>query len=188
MFHLFGSVVAAFVALTPAGIAGMLGVAAGCSWPLFRTRRSILVVQVLSSVLFALHYGLLGAHTAAAMCVAGVVQGVAATLLPSGRARNGVFAVTIAASLAVTGATFAGLSSVLAQTGQILSAVGRLRATPQEIRLCGLASESMWTSHNLLVGSTWGLASDAMSVTMMLVGLWRGMSHPHPAGARVAAA
>ena len=78
MVHLLESVLAGFIAFTPATLAGALAVVAGCLWPLLGSRRRILAVQVLSSVLFGLHYTLLGAHTAAAMCLAGALQGVAA--------------------------------------------------------------------------------------------------------------
>ena len=88
----------------------------------------------------------------------------------------------------ITAATFSGLPSVLAQTGQLISAFGRLQPHQQTIRLTFLASEGLWITHNLLVGSTWGLAADAMAVTTLLIGLWRNSARFVPARTRVAAA
>jgi hypothetical protein len=117
---------------------------------------------------------LLGAPTASAMCAAGVIQGVSAATIASRRIRVSIFAATIVAGLASTVATFTGIPSVLAQTGSLLSATGRLQRSVQTIRWLFLCSEVFWTSHNLIVGSRWGLTSDSVAVTMLLVGLWRG--------------
>lgn len=181
MIHLLNSLLATGIALTPATIAGVLAVASSCVWPLLGPRRRILAVQVLSSILFGLHYTLLGAHTAAAMCVAGALQGVAASTLRRRWVRNSVFGGTIAMGMAVTAATWSGLPSALAQSGQLLSAIGRLQPGGQGIRLCFLASEALWTTHNLLVSSAWGLVADGMAVTMLLIGLWRGWVRRPPA-------
>ncbi len=161
-------------AVSPATLAGALAVAVNCAWPLQRDRRLILGLQCAGSTLFGLHYLLLGAPTASAMCVAGVMQGASAALLSSRRLRIGIFAATILAGLATTIATFSGATSVLAQTGALLSASGRLQRQAQSIRWCFLASEVFWVSHNIMAGSIWGLTSDTLGVTMLLAGLWRG--------------
>jgi Bacterial inner membrane protein len=161
-------------ALSPATLAGALAVAVNCCWPLQRNRRVILGLQCAGSLLFGLHYLLLGAPTAAAMCAAGVMQGASAALISSRRIRVSIFVATIAAGVATTIAMFAGVTSVLAQTGALLSATGRLQRAPQAIRWCFLGSEVFWISHNLMVGSRWGLTSDTLGVTMLLIGLWRG--------------
>lgn len=192
MINLLDWVPACFAVLAPAAIAGALGVVSNGIWPLMRTRRQILGMQVLCSCLWALHYMFLGAHTAAAMCLAGAAQGVACTSLQRTWLRRGVYGATIAMSLAVTAATWSGLPSMLAQSGQLLSAFGRLQPGQQAIRLAFLGSEGFWVCHNLMVGSTWGLTADAMAVSTLLIGLWRGWSRhaarPAPTPARPAAA
>ncbi len=160
--------------LAPATFAGALGVLANCAWPLQRERRVVLALQCAGSLMFGLHYLLLGAPTAAAMCVAGVVQGVSAATISGRKLRLSIFFATIIAGVSVTVTTFAGVTSVLAQTGSLLTATGRLQRGVQSIRWCFLAAEVFWTTHNILVGSPWGLTSDSLSVTMLLFGLWRG--------------
>lgn len=171
---MFALLYALLASISPATLAGAAAVSSGCVWPLLNSRRRILGVQVLGSALFALHYGLLGAPTASAMCMAGATQGIAATILPTRRARWMAVGATVMLSLVVTALTWHGLTSVLAQSGQIMSALGRLQRRPQGIRLCFLGSEAFWTTHNYLVGSRWGLISDAMAVSMILLGLYRG--------------
>ncbi len=174
MTELLDAILAARMTLSPAAVAGALGVAANCVWPLLESRRQILAVQVLSAAMFGLHYLFLGAPTAAAMCASGGVQALAAATLRRNWARGAAFGATIAAGVAIAAATWSGVASALALSGQSMSAFGRLQSREQAIRLAFLGSEVFWTAHNTLVGSAWGLTSDAMSVTMLLVGLWRG--------------
>ena len=49
-----------FLGLTVATIVGAIALAASCTWPLLQRRQAILMVQVAGSLLFALHYLLLG--------------------------------------------------------------------------------------------------------------------------------
>jgi Bacterial inner membrane protein len=160
--------------VAPATVAGAFGVLANCLWPLQRERRVVLALQCVGAMMFGLHYLLLGAPTAAALCIGSIVQGVSAATIGNRRLRLSIFGATILAGLGMTVATFAGVTSALAQTGSLLTATGRLQRGVQSIRWCFLAGEVFWTTHNILVGSTWGLTSDTLSVTMLLIGLWRG--------------
>lgn len=155
-------------------VVGALAVAVNNSWPVLRNRKRILLVQVTGSSLFGLHYTLIGSSTAAAMCAAGIAQGAAAVLIARRGPRLAVFAATILAGLTATALTWHGATSVLAQMGGLLSASGRLQRDVQRLRWLFLCSEACWTAHNLLAGSPWGLTSDAVAVTMLVTGLWRG--------------
>jgi hypothetical protein len=160
--------------VSPATLAGAVAVLLNCAWPLQRDRRVILALQCVAAALFGFHYLMLGAPTAAGLCLAAIAQGASAALISNRRIRLGVFAATVAAGVASTVLTFTGLPSVLAQTGSLLTATGRLQRGTQAIRWCFLAAEVFWVSHNLIVGSVWGLTSDTLSVAMLLIGLWRG--------------
>lgn len=166
--------------LEPANLAGFVALASSVTWPLLRRRKAILIVQVAGSLLFGLHYLLLGASTGAAMCVVGALQGVALVTLIDRRRRIGVVGATMAIGALVTAFTWNGLPSLLSQGGQTMSAIGRLQLDTQRLRLWFLVSVVFWCSHNLLVGSVFGLASDTLSLTSLLLGLWR---HRATAGA-----
>src|ERR1700728_3288990 len=98
--------------LAPATFAGALGVMANCLWPLQRERRAILALQCAGALMFGLHYLLLGAPTAAAMCVAGVIQGASAVVIRNRRLQLSIVGATILAGMTVTVATFAGATSL----------------------------------------------------------------------------
>lgn len=159
--------------LEPANVVGLVAVSSSITWPLLRRRKAILIVQVAGSLLFGLHYLLLGASTAAAMCVMGALQGVALVTLIHRRQRIGVVGATMAIAALVTALTWNGLPSLLSQGGQAMSAIGRLQLDTQRLRLWFLVSVLFWCSHNLIVGSVFGLASDTLSLTSLLLGLWR---------------
>nr|WP_255569016.1 YgjV family protein [Neoroseomonas alba] len=157
----------------PANIAGFVALGSSITWPLLRRRKAILAVQVAGSLLFALHYLLLGATTAAAMCVMGALQGIALVVLIERRHRIAVVGATLAIGSVVSALTWNGLPSLLSQGGQAMSAFGRLQLDTQKLRLWFLASVFFWCSHNLMVGSVFGLCSDTLALTSLLLGLWR---------------
>lgn len=155
-------------------VVGALAVAVNSSWPTLRSRKRILAVQAVGSSLFGLHFLLIGSGTAAAMCAAGIIQGVTAAVVARRGVRLGIVGATLLAGAAVTALTWRGLPSGFAQAGGLLSASGRLQRDAQRLRWFFLGSEMCWTTHNLMVGSPWGLTSDAVAVTMLTAGLWRG--------------
>lgn len=175
---ILASATSASFALDPATIAGGLALAACCIWPLLQSRKAILSIQVVGSLLFSLHYLLLGATTAAVMCLAGVLQGMAVVLLNSRAARIGVVGGIVAITMGATALTWAGLPSLFSQLGQLAGAIGRLQIDTQRLRLCFVVSVLFWTAHNLLVGSIFGLGADTLSITALAIGLWRNRRQP----------
>lgn len=170
------------ILLEPANLVGSLALVSSCVWPLLERRKAIFTVQIAGSLLFSLHYLLLGASTAAVMCLAGVIQGLAVVLLSSRVARIGVVGAVVAATMGATALTWSGLPSLMSQMGQMAGAIGRLQLDTQKLRLCFLVSVVFWTTHNLMVGSVFGLGADTLSLTGLLIGLWR-----HSRAARIQA-
>ncbi len=155
-------------------VVGALAVAVNSSWPILRNRKRILAVQAVASSLFGVHFLLIGSSTAAAMCAAGIIQGITAAVFVRRGVRLGIVGATLLAGMAVTLLTWRGLPSAFAQAGGLFSASGRLQRDAQRLRWLFLGSEMCWTTHNLMVGSPWGLTSDAVALTMLTAGLWRG--------------
>jgi hypothetical protein len=161
------------VAADPADVAGLVALGSSLVWPLLRRRRAILAVQVAGSLLFALHYLLLGAATGAAMNVLGALQGIALVVLIDRRRRIGAVAGSMAIGALVASLTWTGLPSLLSLAGQWTAAIGRLQLDTQRLRLWFLVSTVFWCAHNLMVGSAFGLASDMLALGALLLGLWR---------------
>jgi hypothetical protein len=130
-------------------------------------------VQIAGSLLFAVHYLLLGAPTAAAMCATGALQGLGLVLLVGRQKWIAIVGITTAIAVGVTALTWTGIPSLLVQAGQIMSGLGRLQLDTQRLRWCFLLSVVFWTTHNLMVGSVFGLVSDTLSMSSLILGLWR---------------
>ena len=173
--------------LHPSTVLGALAVAVNSAWPILRNRKRILAVQAAASSLFGFHFLLIGSGTAAAMCAAGIIQGVTAAVFARRGVRLGVVGATLLAGMAMTLLTWHGLPSAFAQAGGLLSASGRLQRDAQRLRWLFLGSEMCWTTHNLMVGSPWGLTSDAVALTMLSAGLWRGRNARTPLATDLAA-
>jgi hypothetical protein len=137
---------------------------------------------MLGSILFGLHYLLLGATTASAMCCMGAVQGLALVLLRRRSLQLGAVGATVVIGAILTSLTWSGFPSFLSQVGQLGSAAGRLQRGTQRLRQFFLGSECLWTIVNLIVGTPFGLAANTLSLTSLLLGLWR---NSQPAAGRM---
>ncbi|MBP2293989.1 YgjV family protein [Azospirillum rugosum] len=161
---------------------GLAGLALGTLSTLLQDRRMILAAQAGAAALFVIHFLCLGAHTGMLMSVLGLLQ--LATAYPEERPRwlGVAFALTVPAALAVAAATWQGPMSALSAAGFILGTIGRWQNTVGTMRLFFLTSTVVGAGHNMLAGSAFGLASDAMVLSGHLWSLWRDRSATrHPA-------
>jgi hypothetical protein len=144
-----------------AEIFGLAGVVAGSSWGFLKDRRAILGIQAFATVMFGIHYGLLGAWSGAAMCVLTLVQAVASLPEQRNRATTILFWSTV---------PMIALLTVLTWNGMAMATLGRWQKDTFKLRwffvLCSLG----WAGHNTIVGSPFGLASDTMC---FVSNLWR---------------
>jgi Bacterial inner membrane protein len=174
-------------ALPAAQLLGAVGIGCGCIWSLFRSRRTILLIQSVGALSFALHFALLGSAAGAAACVVGMLQSLAA-LRFAGRPLAAAFGLTGAAAAAAVWFTWSGAPSLCAAIGTGFASAGRLQRDAQRMRLLFLACSCFWVGHNALVGSALALTSDALTLTGLGLGLWRhraprGVTPPLPPAA-----
>jgi hypothetical protein len=158
--------------LPAADFAGAAGVLLGSSWALFQKHRTILLCQALGASCFGAHY-LLGSGTAAAACLMSVLQSIAGAGERRPAWLGWFYAATYGVILATAIGAWHGLPSLFAATGAGLSALGRWQREAQRMRLVFLCSSANWVVHNTLVGTPFGLTSDALSLSTILIGLYR---------------
>ncbi|MBP2300434.1 YgjV family protein [Azospirillum picis] len=163
-----------FTAISPIAATGVAGLLAGVLSTLLGDRRAILAAQATASSLFLVHFLLLGAHTGMLMCGLGLIQMVLRLPRRIGPALAVAYALTVPAALAVAALTWQGPMSALSASGFLLATLGRWQSAVGPMRLCFIAATLVGAGHNLLAGSGFGLASDAMSLTGHGVSLWRG--------------
>jgi hypothetical protein len=153
-----------------AEIIGLTGVIAGSSWGFLKDRRAILGLQAFATVMFGIHYGLLGAWSGSAMCATTLVQAMASLPEKRTRATTILFWSTVPMIALLTVLTWNGLASAGAAFGMAMATLGRWQKDTFKLRwffvLCSLG----WATHNSVVGSPFGLASDTMC---FVSNLWR---------------
>ncbi len=156
-----------FVVAQSFGFAGSL---ACCLWSFAGTRRTMLLVQMLGSFCFLLHWVLLGRGTAAVMTALLIGMAGLALLLdappnsPRLRIVRGIYfaALVPVAGLAVL--TWAGPQSCFAAIGTAMGCFGRWQTDRERHRAILLASSVPWMVHSALVGSVPGLCTDLFAL------------------------
>ena len=143
---------------------GALALAALSFSSLSIERRTILLIQSAGSTAFSLHFLLLGSGTAALTCAVSVLQLAAAALITH-RGRLFAFYAALLPLVAWTVAvTWQGLPSVLAAAGALFACAARLQRSIAPMARLSLCGAPLWVAHNFLVGSSFGLALDAVSI------------------------
>jgi hypothetical protein len=157
-----------------AAVAGLIAMACFATWPLFRTRWTMLVTYIGNSVGFALHYALLGHWTAAAMNGLMGVQTVVVIMLDRQPRLRWVYYALMPLLAFASVATWQGPPSFFAAAATTLSTIGRIQTNNLALRVFLLASTPLWAVHDLLVASAPGLIADSLSmVTGTTMLLWQ---------------
>lgn len=142
---------------------GAMALAALFLSSLFIERRSILLLQSAGSTALGLHFLWLGVGTAAFTCAISVLQLLAAALIT----RRKYLLAFYAALLPILGWTVAaswhGLPSALAAVGLLFACTAQLQRSTALMARLSLCGAPLWFAHNLIVGSFFGLALDAVS-------------------------
>lgn len=159
------------------GLCGMLG---GMLWPFFRTRRAMLLVQLVPCLGFALHFSLVGAPTAAALNGLAALQVLAALALGTWPAFRLVYLLILPVIAAVMAVTWTGLPSVFAAAGMALISLARYQTRVAVFRGTMLVALPCWFVHNCLVGSIPGMVSDLTGVAVNAWMLLRDRTAPRP--------
>lgn len=132
-------------------------------------RKKMLYIQLLTALLFAVHYGLLGAWT-----------GVAMNLI--GGARNYIFIrtrrqiwlyVVIITFIAASIVTWQSAYSVLPLVGMVSGTIAFWMSSSSKIRYLALLSPPVWFIYNFLVGSYAGLLAEMFIFASIIVGIQR---------------
>jgi len=151
-----------------ASAAGFLALVGLTAWPLFSSRRGILLAQLGAGVAFACHYALLGIFAPSLVNVLGSVQTGAALFSTRSEAMNrigyGLIPLMIGAGIYF----WTGPTSALCVAAMGLIALGRMQTSQWTLRLLILAGGVFWSAHDYLVESWIALAADLLSLTVGL--------------------
>jgi hypothetical protein len=135
----------------------------------FKERRQIIACLIVSCLLIATHFALLGLWTAMGLGLLAAVRFVASYLTTSKK----VMVFFIGASILVTALTFHGLLSVLSCSGSIFGTIGSFCKEDKQLRQALLIATSLWLIHNWLAGTPTAVLMEALFIGSNLLGYYR---------------
>jgi hypothetical protein len=149
--------------LLTAGL-GVIGLGCVLIWPFLRSYRRVIAVQSLGAAAFAVYFALLGAPTASAVCVVSIGQLLAAAWIRDRGLVVGLYAASLVLLALVAATTWHGAASALALAGSLAGSVARLQQSMVRMKAMFLIGTPFSLAHNLLVGASYGLGVDAVSI------------------------
>jgi hypothetical protein len=165
---------------------GVAGLAAQLVWPLFRSRQSMLTVQLGAACSYATSYALIGQDTATAVCLTGAIQTTVALLAGDRPWLSRMGYVFIPVVLAVGALTYSGLPTILAVTACCLIMLGRMQFDPLRMRGLQLTASPLGMAHDVAVGAWPCLAGALAAFAIGLAAFRREWRHRHPGAPRPA--
>ena len=140
----------------------------------FKYRSHILYTQLISNVLWATHFILLGATTGAAMNVIGGIRAYTFNRFGSGVVRSPWLpAVIILLFAGATIVTWQGMISLLPFLGMTIATFGFWHRNEQTIRIILLSAAPFWLTYDALSGSIAGTINEMFAIVSISISLWR---------------
>lgn len=135
----------------------------------FKERKRIIACLIISCLLIAVHFALLGHWTATGLGVLAAMRFIASYCTTSKK----VMALFIAASLVIAATTFHGVLSMLSGLGSIFGTIGSFCEDDKRLRQALLVATSLWLVHNILAGTPTAVLMEALFIGSNLLGYYR---------------
>ena len=164
----------AHVAEIPLAIVfGSAGLATQLVWPLFRSRRTILGMQLGTVCAYATSYALLGQATATATCLTGALQTALVLAFGNRPWMPRVGLVFLPVVLAIGVFTYAGLPTLFAVAASCLTMIGRLQRDALAMRRIQLSATPFGALHDLVAAAWPALAGTLVTFAVGFAALRR---------------
>jgi hypothetical protein len=137
-----------------------------------KTTKGILIFQMITAFLFAAHYFLIGANTAAVINFMGVFSGFCYYLREKYNSRTPLVPIVFMSLRWITGIfTWEGWYSLLLLVGLTASDIGLAISKPHTIRKLYLIKSPLCLSYNAIVFSTGGIIYEIATLISAVIGL-----------------
>lgn len=151
---------------------GVIGMVAIVSSFWFKRRRAIIVMQIVGSFSFGVHFLLLGALTAAGVNIIAVLRNILFAKYNSAARPIWPLLLVLAVGLSLPILLWNGHWVSLLPVGALLcGTIGLWARDEQKIRLRMLAPPPLWIVHNVIVGSIPGVVNELV-VLVSIVASW----------------
>jgi len=152
---------------------GTFGVISNTIWPLLKTRKYLLLGQVVAAIFMCVHFSLLNAYTGAAIMLLAAFQASLAIPLESHPKFKSVYLASIVLTPLVCWVTWQGSASVFSSLALVFFCVGNLQVNIKRLRVFLLMCIFGWVGHNILVSSYPGLISNCLALMTSIFALVR---------------
>ena len=152
---------------------GTLGIVSNTVWPLLKTRKYLLLGQLIAAIFMCVHFSLLNAFTGAVIMLLAALQASLAIPLESHPKFKSVYLASIVLTPLVCWATWQGIASVFSSLALVFFCMGNLQVNIKRLRICLLMCIFGWIGHNILVSSYPGLISNGLALVTSIFALVR---------------
>ena len=137
-------------------------------------RERITFLQMLASIVWTVHFGLLGAWSGMAMNAIGIARGFVFSKKGTPWA-SGAYWPYLFSALSVVCCLFTweGWTSLLPSVAMVVSAFGLWADNPKTVRRLNLPASWMWLAYNLINQSWAGLATECFNTASILIAMFR---------------
>ena len=152
---------------------GAAALVAGIASVQFKSRKGILLAQLLANALWFIHFGLLGALTGALLNAIGALRAYLFFRWRSSKWSRAVFWVVLGTVFIAGIMTWGTPVSLLAVIGIVLSTIALWQDNEQHIRWLLLIGSPIWFIYDFLVGSYVGSINELIFSASIIVALIR---------------
>ncbi|MBF0251524.1 MAG: YgjV family protein [Alphaproteobacteria bacterium] len=152
-----------------ANAVGAFAALLGITWPLYASRRALLMAQGAAHAAFAVHFWLLGAPTAALMNVLGAAQTGAALPLGDRPGFRRLYLAILPVIALGAALTWHGWASLFSALGLALFSLARYQLDTLALRMLMVLGIVSWFAHNWMVMSIPAMTTDMLSLATSLM-------------------
>lgn len=137
------------------------------------TRRSMLLLGMTASLLWTVHFFLLGALTGSALNLLSSIRSYTFLKVKPNRRNRWVMWLFAGLLALATILTWQGLLSLLPLIGSMFGIIGDWQKKPKMIRRLNFGSSPPWLIYNVISGSYPGMVVEVLRMTSNLIGQYR---------------
>ncbi|MBQ7921390.1 MAG: YgjV family protein [Clostridia bacterium] len=140
-----------------------------------KRRGTILLLQIMGSLCFFTHFGLLGAFSGAAMNLLSALRATVFFFREDKKWANSIvwLPVFIGTSLALSILTWEGWISILPMIGTVSTTFAQYSKAPKMVRLLTLPNCPCWLIYNGISGSISGVITEVLIALSIIIGFLR---------------
>ena len=139
-----------------------------------KTRKSLLIIHLSTTLCFALHYGLIGAFAGMAMNLVGAVRDTTFAVIEKRRKVNRLYTIGFAIIMAIMGIlSWEAWYSILVVIALTVNSYAMSFTNPNDLRKSILITSPMVLIYDILAHAYGGMVYEIVALVSVIIGLYR---------------